>query len=87
MLQRDNLGQFHSTGLAYVLVRMIVEPHFGWGLGSNGTENGAKAFSFVDSSEFPGVIRAGGHPQRGPAPKGATRAATGRPTTDRNPPL
>ena len=27
MLRRENLGQFHSkTGLAYVLVRMIVEP-------------------------------------------------------------
>jgi hypothetical protein len=58
-----------------------------WGLGSNGTENGVKAFSFVDSAEFHGVKRAGGHPQRGPTPKGATRAAADRPTTDRKPAL
>jgi hypothetical protein len=58
-----------------------------WALGSNGTENDVKVFSFVDSAECPGVKRAGGHPQRGLAPKGATRTATDRPTTDRNPPL
>ena len=34
------------------------------GLGSNGTENAVKAFSFVDSAECPGVKRAGDHPQR-----------------------
>src|ERR1700746_2701187 len=52
-----------------------------------GTKNDVKVFSFVDNAERPGVKRADGHPQRGPTPKGATRAATGRPTTDRNSPL
>ena len=54
-------------------------------LGSNGTEKDVKVFSFVDSAECPGVKRAGGRPQRGLASKGATRAATDRPTPDRNP--
>src|SRR5260370_22163103 len=58
-----------------------------WGNGSNGTENSAKAFSFVDSSDSSRVKSDRGHHHRGVAPESATRAATDRPVKDRKYPL
>src|SRR5689334_14315627 len=58
-----------------------------WGNGSNGTENSAKVFSFVDSPDSSRVKSDRGHHHRGVAPEGATRAATDRPVKDRKHPL
>ena len=58
-----------------------------WGNGSNGTENSAKVFSFVDSSDSSRVKSDRGHHHRGVAPEGAARAATDRAVKDRKHPL
>jgi hypothetical protein len=49
MLRRENLGQFHSkTGLAYVLVRMIVEPQF--------AVFGYQGYSLLDYQDVSSVV-------------------------------
>ena len=45
----SSLGEI-TRGPKFVSLTDFIED---WGLGSNGTENGANAFSFVDSAEFP----------------------------------